>query len=380
MNPLCTLRYSATHVDKHHMVYRLDAVDAYERKLVKQIEVAAAEVEGAHNKPYRAARVGRATKRGSITAKVELDVQTASGVSRQEVHRTGRRQPRADHQARDLADCRIGEIRVGKGQGVLELRVPGRRAFLKLGQAFGDVDALAVQREMIRRTIKEHLDKENATAPAGHQGAVSLFFIDAVEQYRKYDADGNASEGRVRPSSSRRSTAGWLGSPTTRACSRRWTSTTRRRGGARWLFLDRQEEGGWTDTAENNQDNRDNAETRLQPDHEGQGKAAELRDAAQVHLLPFGPAEGWDNPNVFQICALREMRHRARAPADHRARPAPVREPARRAAARLRGEHADGRRHRELRAVRREPAEGDRERHRHPFRHRGEAPVCRRSR
>jgi len=39
---LCTLRYSATHVDKHHMVYRLDAVDAYERKLVKQIEVAAA--------------------------------------------------------------------------------------------------------------------------------------------------------------------------------------------------------------------------------------------------------------------------------------------------------------------------------------------------
>ena len=42
MNPLCTLRYSATHADKHHMVYRLDAVDAYERKLVKQIEVASA--------------------------------------------------------------------------------------------------------------------------------------------------------------------------------------------------------------------------------------------------------------------------------------------------------------------------------------------------
>jgi len=52
MNPLCTLRYSATHVDKHHMVFRLDAVDAYERKLVKQIEVASATIEGAHNKPY----------------------------------------------------------------------------------------------------------------------------------------------------------------------------------------------------------------------------------------------------------------------------------------------------------------------------------------
>ena len=52
MNPLCTLRYSATHVDKHHMVFRLDAVDAYERKLVKQIEVASATVEDAHNKPF----------------------------------------------------------------------------------------------------------------------------------------------------------------------------------------------------------------------------------------------------------------------------------------------------------------------------------------
>jgi type III restriction enzyme len=52
MNPLCSLRYSATHVDKHNMVYQLDAVDAYEQKLVKQIEVAAATVQGGNNKPY----------------------------------------------------------------------------------------------------------------------------------------------------------------------------------------------------------------------------------------------------------------------------------------------------------------------------------------
>lgn len=54
MRPLCTLRYSATHVDKHHMVYRLDAVDAYERKLVKQIEVASLEVQGGHTRPMSA--------------------------------------------------------------------------------------------------------------------------------------------------------------------------------------------------------------------------------------------------------------------------------------------------------------------------------------
>ncbi|MFN5950986.1 MAG: restriction endonuclease subunit R, partial [Pirellulaceae bacterium] len=84
MNPLCTLRFSATHVDKHHMVFRLDAVDAYERRLVKQIEVASAGIEGGHNKPF-VRLLSVSNKRGVITAKVELDVQTPTGVRRQEV-------------------------------------------------------------------------------------------------------------------------------------------------------------------------------------------------------------------------------------------------------------------------------------------------------
>jgi type III restriction enzyme len=84
MNPLCTLRYSATHTDKHHMVYRLDAVDAYERKLVKQIEVASASIEGAHNKPY-VRFISASNKKGTITAKVEVDIQGAGTVRRTEV-------------------------------------------------------------------------------------------------------------------------------------------------------------------------------------------------------------------------------------------------------------------------------------------------------
>jgi type III restriction enzyme len=67
MNPLCTLRYSATHVDKHHMVYRLDAVDAYERKLVKQIEVASGRWRAATTRPF--VRFLWPTRAGSITAK-----------------------------------------------------------------------------------------------------------------------------------------------------------------------------------------------------------------------------------------------------------------------------------------------------------------------
>ena len=59
MHPLCTLRYSATHIDRHQMLYRLDAVDAYQRRLVKEIEVAAAMVEGDHNAAYLATKRDR---------------------------------------------------------------------------------------------------------------------------------------------------------------------------------------------------------------------------------------------------------------------------------------------------------------------------------
>ena len=193
MNPLCTLRYSATHADRYHMVYRLDAVDAYERKLVKQIEVAAATVEDAHNRPY--VRVlSTSNRRGVISAKVELDVEVAGRVRRRTITvqdgndlewTTGRAVYR---------DCRIGEIRVEKGREFVELRVPGGEHYLKLREAWGDVDKRRVQNEMIRRTIREHLDKEKRLRPQGIK-VLSLFFVDAVERYRGYDGDGNVVKG-----------------------------------------------------------------------------------------------------------------------------------------------------------------------------------------
>ncbi len=175
MNPLCTLRYSATHVDKHQMVYRLDAVDAHDKGLVKQIEVAAATVEDAFNKPYlRLLKVEN--KRGRISALVELDKLTASGVRRKEAVVVDGDNLEMVTSRAIYADCSIGEIRVEKGKEFMELRFPGGEQFLKPGEAYGDVDALAVQRQMIRHTIKEHLDKELRLRPQGIK-VLSLFFI-----------------------------------------------------------------------------------------------------------------------------------------------------------------------------------------------------------
>lgn len=194
MDPLCTLRYSATHADKHHMVYRLDAVDAYEQKLVKQIEVAAATIQGGNNKPY-VKLLAVSNKRGVISASVEVDRQNAAGVVRREAITVQDGFDLEQETGRPLyADMRIGEIRAAKLDQFVELKVPGSEVYLRVGEAWGDVDEGAVQRAMIVRTIKEHLDKEKRLRPLGVK-VLSLFFIDEVAKYRQYDAEGNAIKG-----------------------------------------------------------------------------------------------------------------------------------------------------------------------------------------
>ena len=304
MNPLCTLRYSATHADKHHMVYRLDAVDAYERKLVKQIEVASATVEDAHNRPY-VHLLSTSNRRGTISAKVELDVEEFGGV---------RRRQRTVQDGDDLeqttgravySDCRIGEIRVEKGNEFMELRVPGGEQYLRPGEAWGDVDALAVQREMIRRTIREHLDKEKRLRPQGIK-VLSLFFIDAVNRYRRYDEDGNPVKGdyaRMFEEEYRR----LANHPDYRTLFQEVDLTSAAEEVHNGYFsIDRK--GGWTDTAENNQTNRDNAERAYNLIMKEKEELLSLETPLKFIFSHSALREGWDSPNVFQICALRDIR------------------------------------------------------------------------
>ncbi len=303
MNPLCTLRYSATHVDKHHMVYRLDAVDAYERKLVKQIEVAAATVEDANSKPYvRVLKV--ANRRGTISAKVELDVQAAGGITRREVTvQDGDKLEQTTGRA-IYADCRIGEIRVAKGEEYLELRVPGGEQYLRCGEAWGDVDALAVQREMIRRTIREHLDKERRLRPQGIK-VLSLFFIDEVAKYRRYAADGKPEKGeyaRIFEEEYRR--AAKLPEYSTLFAE---VDLSRAAEEVHDGYFSIDKKGGWTDTEENNQGNRDNAERAYNLIMKEKEKLLGFETPLKFIFSHSALKEGWDNPNVFQICTLRDI-------------------------------------------------------------------------
>lgn len=303
MHPLCTLRYSATHVDKHHMVYRLDAVDAYDRKLVKQIEVASLEVEGGHNKSYLRF-VSASNARGIVTAKVEVDRAVGNAVRRDVI---------TVQDGFDLEDetgraiykgCRIGEIRVAGDDSLLEVKTDGSESFIRVGEAIGDVDTNAIKRLMIRRTIHEHLEKEKRLAPLGIK-VLSLFFIDAVEHYRSYDADGNAVKGKyatIFEDEYRRAAK----HPDFASLFEDVDVTS----GAEdvhdgYFSIDKNKR--WTDTAENNQANRDNAERAYNLIMKEKEKLLSFDTKLKFIFSHSALKEGWDNPNVFQICALREI-------------------------------------------------------------------------
>ena len=303
MNPLCTLRYSATHANKHHMVYRLDALDAYERKLVKQIEVAAATVEDAHNKAF-VRLVSVRNLRGSISAKVQLDVKTANGVKRQEVTVHDGDDLQQTTQRAIYTDFRVGEINTTKGSEFLELRFPGGEAFLALGQAHGDVDALAVQRQMIRRTIREHLEKETLLRPKGIK-VLSLFFIDSVERYRQYDTGGQPVKGdyaRIFEEEYRR--AAKLPAYQSLFTEIDLDSAAQEVHNG-YFSIDKK--GGWQDTAENNAGNRENAERAYNLIMKEKEKLLSFATPLKFIFSHSALREGWDNPNVFQICTLRDM-------------------------------------------------------------------------
>lgn len=300
MNPLCTLRYSATHAEKHHMIYRLDAVDAYEQRLVKQIEVASLEVEGGHNKAY-IKLLSTSNKRGKFTAKVELDVQNGTTVSRDTVTvEPGENLEQTTGRA-VYADYLVGNIGCKAGEEFLEfnnLEMP-----LRPGESIGDVDADALKRLMIRRTIEEHLDKELRLRPQGIK-VLSLFFIDAVEHYRRY-TEGGAEKGKYAlmfEDEYRKAAAKPKYNTLFKEVDLDSDASEVHNG---YFSIDKKEK--WTETSESNQASRDNAERAYSLIMRDKEKLLSFDSKLKFIFSHSALREGWDNPNVFQICALRDI-------------------------------------------------------------------------
>ncbi|MCR8693789.1 DEAD/DEAH box helicase family protein [Rhodococcus pyridinivorans] len=185
-NALMVLRYSATHKVEHTKVHRLDALDAYNQKLVKKIAVRGITVKGlAGSTAYLYLDAIEIAKGAKPRARVEIEVQTKTGIKRQV-----KRLSKGDN----LYDI-SGGIEAYKGLFITD--IDANRDVIELsngdvivaGQlADRDVTEETKRRIQIREVIRAHLDKERELHTQGIK-VLSLFFIDAVAKYRDYERE-----------------------------------------------------------------------------------------------------------------------------------------------------------------------------------------------
>ena len=153
LNPLCTFRYSATHVDKHNMLYKLDSIDAYEQKLVKQIEVASIQVKVDTNKAY--IKLLAVDNKNGHRARVEVDVQQGSGTKRKAVWVKQGTDLFEDVTKRSIYEGYIiNDIYCEEGNEYIDFQ--SKEGFVRLNHAIGEVNEDEYKRLQIRKTIEEH--------------------------------------------------------------------------------------------------------------------------------------------------------------------------------------------------------------------------------
>lgn len=184
-NPLFTIRYSATHKTTHDKVYRLDALDAYEQKLVKKITVRGIKVKNlSGDSPYLYLQSIDISKQAP-TARVELEIKQQSGIKR-----VVRKLAKNDN-------LFVMSNELNQYQGFVVADIDVRSSVISFtngveitaGEAIGDVNEAALRRIQIRETISAHFEKEAALFYQGIK-VLSLFFIDEVAKYRQYDNNG----------------------------------------------------------------------------------------------------------------------------------------------------------------------------------------------
>ena len=307
LNPLCTLRYSATHKEKYNSVYKLDSIDAYERQLVKQIEVATVGITQNANTEYIKLLSVKATKAG-ISAKLELDVKSGNSVKRKEV--TVKHGDFLNEKTkRSLYDGYIvNEITYDEKDSSKSFVDLGK-VRLTLGQVNGGENPDVIKRLQIRKTIQEHFDKQKRLKNRGIK-VLSLFFIDKVANYRTYDIEtGEAQKGKyalVFEEEYNRllelpeyQEMGDVSVPFYKRASLAhdgyFSADKKKSKNGKEYFEDKDTKGN------TNADN--DTFNKIMRDKE---KLLSFDEPLSFIFSHSALKEGWDNPNVFQICTLNE--------------------------------------------------------------------------
>jgi len=293
LNPLCTLRYSATHRNLYNLLYRLDPVKAYDLKLVKRIEVDSVMDDPEFNQPFIEVQSIAATKT-KITAKLALDVNSGSGPQRKSISvsssgvdlfdKSGEREQYRDH---IIDEINAGDGNTGNGSVSFT-----NGLVLYVGQTYGG-RTQEVMRVQIRESVKEHFEKElrvKRTLPQGQRVKVlSLFFIDRVANYA-------AENGKIRH---------WF------IEAYKEVSALPKYRELAQLPVEQVHNGYFSATKGVPKDTRgdtqadDEAYELIMRDKE---RLLSMDEPLRFIFSHSALREGWDNPNVFQICTLNETR------------------------------------------------------------------------
>ena len=300
-NPLFTLYFSATHKTDHNLIYALDALDAYNKKLVKKIQVKGFEISNIPGiKDYMYLDDIVKSKNKAPIAKIEVNVKLKSGVITRKI---------LSFVAGDKLETATG-LQVYKGLEVLNID-PERSSVtfvndivLSKGQVVGDISEDAMKRAQIRETIKSHFEKEKFNFERGIK-TLSLFFIDEVSKYKSYDDEGNELKGEYQ-----------------KIFEEEYdyyrNENSNLFNGKYQEYLDRfdaaQVHNGYFSI--DKKGHAINSSLKRGSDIADDISAYDLILKNKEQLLSFDEPtrfifshsalrEGWDNPNVFQICTLR---------------------------------------------------------------------------
>ncbi|KKP67792.1 MAG: Restriction endonuclease [Candidatus Moranbacteria bacterium GW2011_GWE1_35_17] len=293
LHPLCTLRYSATHKHHYNLIYKLDPVRAYDLGLVKKIEVDSVLEENNQNDPYIELE-SVASQKNAICVKLKIDVNEKTGIKRKTVTIKKSSRTRTECDLHKLS----GEREIYKDYIVDAVDITaqsitfsnGKTIFV--GESWGGFkeDIMKLQ---IRQTIINHFEKEKKLKDKGIK-VLSLFFIDRVANYREY-ADSIVKKGKI---------AEWFeeifnevkANPIFAGIT--LNSAEEVHGG----YFSQDKKGQLKDTKGDSILDNDTYSLIMKDKERLLSSKEPLRFIFSHSAL----REGWDNPNVFQICTLNE--------------------------------------------------------------------------
>lgn len=310
--PLFCLNYSATHKEKHNLVYELDALDAYNQRLVKRIEVKGFELKNMRgtdgylylqdilvtksHEPQAVLEYKKVNASGAVrkvTGKFDTgdSIYDASGATKLEAYRDFTIAP--DGIVPDM-DGRLGHVTFLNG------------VTLEKGQVYGDSAGDDMRRVQIRETIKSHLEKEEALFERGIK-CLSLFFIDEVAKYRAYDDEGNeltVGYGKVFEEEyanevDRMLTEQTL-SPEYRAYLEGISAHDTHKG---YFSIDKK--GHAVDSKVKRGSDESDDESAYDLILKNKERLLSFEEPTRFIFSHSALREGWDNPNIFQICTLK---------------------------------------------------------------------------